>query len=150
MTGRGYYDRSGKYHCPGSISRYGGWWTYAAGRPSNGIGIGLELPPGRAVAYNIIGAIWLTAGGVLAYRLGELALYLSALAALSAVALVVPAAVLMYLSKRRADRWMFWVQTARQTGVRTGAPAVRSQVVDSFTDSPADSAQAVRIPVADR
>jgi hypothetical protein len=68
MTGRGYYDRSGKYHRPGSASRYGGWWTYAAGRPSNGIGIGLELPPGRAIAYNVIGLIWLTAGGVLAYR----------------------------------------------------------------------------------
>jgi hypothetical protein len=94
MTGRGYYDRSGKYHHPGSTSRYGGWWTYAAGRPSNGIGIGLELPPGRAVAYNIIGAIWLTGGGVLAYRLGELALYLSALAVLSAGwGLVVPLSV---------------------------------------------------------
>jgi hypothetical protein len=146
MTGRGYYDRSGKYHRPGSASRYGGWWTYAAGRPSNGIGIGLELPPGRAIAYNVIGLIWLTAGGVLAYREGVLTLYLSALAALSVVALVVPVAVLTYLSKRRADRWMFWVQTARQTDV----PAVRSQVADSFADSPADSAQAVRIPVADR
>jgi hypothetical protein len=80
MTGRGYYDRSGKYHRPGTSSRYGGWWTEAAHRSSNGIGIGLELPPGRALAYNIIGAIWLTGGGFLAYRLGELALYLSALA----------------------------------------------------------------------
>jgi hypothetical protein len=139
MTGRGYYDRSGKYHRPGSTSRYGGWWTYAAGRPSNGIGIGLELPPGRAVAYNIIGAIWLTAGGVLAYRLGELALYLSALAALSAVGLVVPVIV---LSRQRARSQ----QTGPQTAARTGVPAVRSQVADSF----ADSAQAVRIPVADR
>src|SRR4051812_48134570 len=128
MTGRGYYDRSGKYHRPGSISRYGGWWTYAAGRPSNGIGIGLELPPGRAVAYNIIGAIWLTAGGVLAYRLGELALYLSALAVLSTVGLVVP---LLVLSRARARRQ----QTAPQTAVRTGVPAVRSQAADSLADS---------------
>jgi hypothetical protein len=139
MTGRGYYDRSGKYHHPGSTSRYGGWWTYAAGRPSNGIGIGLELPPGRAVAYNIIGLIWLTAGGVLAHREGVLALYLSALAVLSVVGLGVP---LLVLSRARARRQ----QTAPQTAVRTGVPAVRSQVADSL----ADSAQAVRIPVADR
>jgi hypothetical protein len=122
MTGRGYYDRSGKYHRPGSTSRYGGWWTYAAGRPSNGIGIGLELPPGRAVAYNVIGVIWLTAGGVLAYRLGELALYLSALAALSAVGLVVP---LIVLSRQRARRQ----QTAPQTacGQVSRLSVVRSQ-----------------------
>src|SRR3954447_11501418 len=53
MTGQGYYDRTGKYHRPGSASRHGGWWTYAAPRPSNGIGIGLELPRGRAIAWNV-------------------------------------------------------------------------------------------------
>lgn len=31
-----------------------GWWTYAAPRVSNGIGIALELPPARAVAWNVV------------------------------------------------------------------------------------------------
>jgi hypothetical protein len=50
----GYYDRTGKYHRPGSTSRSGGWWTYAAPRPSNAIGISPELPTGRAVAWNVM------------------------------------------------------------------------------------------------
>jgi hypothetical protein len=49
----GYYDRSGRYHRPGSHSWREGWWTYAAPRASNGIGIGLELPSGRAVGWNV-------------------------------------------------------------------------------------------------
>src|SRR3954465_4315253 len=54
MTGRGgYYDRTGKYHRPGGGSRHGGWWTYAAPRPSNGIGITHELPTGRMIAWNV-------------------------------------------------------------------------------------------------
>lgn len=48
----GYYDRSGRYHRPGSATREG-WWAYAAPRASNRIGISLELPPGRAVGWNV-------------------------------------------------------------------------------------------------
>jgi hypothetical protein len=54
----GYYDRSGKYRRPGSTgstSRRGseGWWTYAAARPANRIGISPELPAARTVGWNI-------------------------------------------------------------------------------------------------
>jgi hypothetical protein len=49
----GYYDRTGRYHRAGSASRTGGWWSYAAPRPSNGIGITPELPRGRAVTWNV-------------------------------------------------------------------------------------------------
>jgi hypothetical protein len=66
----GYYDRSGRYHRPGSSSRSGGWWTYAAPRPSNGIGIGLEIPSGRACAWNVALLAWGVVGTFVARHLG--------------------------------------------------------------------------------
>jgi len=91
----GYYDRTGKYHRPGSHSWREGWWTHSVPRPSNGVGISPELPSGRAVGWNVAFVAAEVLGSVIVHVTFGVAWW--QLGAVFAAVLVIGAALLAYV-----------------------------------------------------